>query len=67
MVERVEYMLVDEYGRVMLRFKNVVEERGKYEICDKIKIDHRLLNKILNGNKNYSYKVYENIKILCGK
>jgi hypothetical protein len=32
-----------------------------------LKIDHKLLYRILNGSKNYNYKIYENIKNLCNK
>jgi hypothetical protein len=67
MVERVEYMLADEYGRVMIRFKRIVEERGKYRVCQELGIGNKLIDKILNNYKNYNYEIYENINILCSK
>jgi 2-polyprenyl-3-methyl-5-hydroxy-6-metoxy-1,4-benzoquinol methylase len=40
---------------------------GKRKISKIINIDHKSLDRILNGYKGYSYTIYEKIKELCEK
>jgi hypothetical protein len=61
-VERVEYMMADEYERVMLRLKRIVEKMGKYEIAKSLNINYRTLDKILNKWSGLRYKTFLQIK-----
>jgi hypothetical protein len=52
-----------EYDMIIERLKSIVKMVGKREIAKRLKIKGRaVLDKILSGNKNYPYNLYEKLK-----
>jgi hypothetical protein len=50
------------YEIMIEKLKKLTEKEGKIKIFSKLKINHKLFNRILAGDKKYSFEVYEKIK-----